>query len=84
MAALALTHLQPLEFEDCLKDSPAFRDAIKEHEDAADYLDNWVKRAVKEARGIIAAGKSTTLKGTGKERTALTPCPSFPQRTLIR
>lgn len=47
--------LKPLEFSDCLLDSPYFRDSIHDHEKELDETNESIKNLIKECRNLIKA-----------------------------
>ena len=50
--------LKPLEFSDCLLDSPYFRDSIYDHEKELDETNDAIKALIKECRNLIKALES--------------------------
>ena len=49
--------LQPLEFTDCLLDSPEFRENLNKHEKELDKTSQQIKRIIKEVKDLLAAAK---------------------------
>jgi len=47
--------LKPLEFSDCLLDSPYFRDSIHDHEKELDQANGAIKSLIKECQNLIKA-----------------------------
>ncbi|XP_030381531.1 rho GTPase-activating protein 26 isoform X2 [Scaptodrosophila lebanonensis] len=56
--------LEPLEFEECIVDSPEFRDNLNRHEKELDHTSNQIKRIIKEVKDLMSAAKvlSTRMK----------------------
>ena len=52
------TELPPLEFTDCLVDSPFFRENLHAHEKELERTSQQIKRLVKEVKDLINAAKS--------------------------
>lgn len=50
--------LEPLEFTDCLTDSPYFRDNLHSHERELDKTSQQIKRLIKEVKDLLLAAKS--------------------------
>lgn len=50
--------LKPLEFTDCLNDSPDFRDNLHYHENELENTSQQIKRLIKEVKDILLAAKS--------------------------
>ena len=50
--------LKPLEFSDCLLDSPYFRDSIHDHEKELDQANGAIKSLIKECQNLIKALES--------------------------
>lgn len=50
--------LQPLEFIDCLIDSPDFRENLNKHEKELEKTSQQIKRIIKEIKDLLAAAKS--------------------------
>jgi len=50
--------LKPLEFSDCLLDSPYFRDSIHDHEKELDQANVAIKSLIKECQNLIKALES--------------------------
>lgn len=50
--------LQPLEFTDCLLDSPEFRENLNKHEKELEKTSQQIKRIIKEVKDLLAAAKS--------------------------
>ncbi|XP_061497831.1 rho GTPase-activating protein Graf isoform X2 [Anopheles gambiae] len=53
-----MVKLQPLEFIDCLIDSPNFRENLNKHEKELDKTSQQIKRIIKEIKDLLAAAKS--------------------------
>lgn len=49
--------LQPLEFEECIVDSPEFRENLNRHEKELDHTSQQIKRIIKEVRELVSAAK---------------------------
>lgn len=49
--------LQPLEFTDCLTDSPYFREKLHSHEKELEKTSEQIKRLVKEVKTLLSAAK---------------------------
>jgi len=50
--------LQPLEFSDCLTDSPYFREKLHTHEKELERTSQQIKVLVKEVKDLLIAAKS--------------------------
>ena len=50
--------LQPLEFTDCLTDSPYFRENLHAHEKELEKTSQQIKRLIKEVKDLLSAAKS--------------------------
>lgn len=50
--------LTPLEFTDCLLDSPEFRENLHRHEKELDKTSHQIKRIIKEVKELLAAAAS--------------------------
>lgn len=50
--------LAPLEFADCLLDSPEFRENLNRHEKELDKTSQQIKRIIKEIKDLLQAAKS--------------------------
>lgn len=50
--------LLPLEFTDCLTDSPYFRENLHAHERELDKTSQQIKNLIKEVKDLLAAAKS--------------------------
>ena len=53
--------LQPLEFTDCLLDSPEFRENLNRHEKELEKTSQQIKRIIKEVKDLLQAAKSKFL-----------------------
>lgn len=53
--------LEPLEFTDCLLDSPDFRENLHRHEKELDKTSHQIKRIIKEVKELIAAAASKRI-----------------------
>ncbi|VVD05206.1 unnamed protein product, partial [Leptidea sinapis] len=49
--------LQPLEFTECLADSPHFRENLQRHEKELDRTSQQIKRLIKEVKDVVQAAK---------------------------
>lgn len=49
--------LQPLEFSECLADSPAFRENLLRHEKELERTSHQIKRLIKEVKDVVSAAK---------------------------
>lgn len=56
-----VTGLQPLEFTDCLLDSPEFRENLNKHEKELEKTSSQIKRIIKEVKDLLAAARSKFL-----------------------
>lgn len=50
--------LMPLEFKDCLTDSPEFRKKLQSHEKELDRTSQAIKSLTKEIKNLVEAAKS--------------------------
>lgn len=50
--------LKPLEFTDCLTDSPYFRENLHYHERELEKTSQQIKRLIKEVKDLLLAAKS--------------------------
>ena len=50
--------LMPLEFKDCLTDSPYFREKLQAHEKELDRTSQAIKSLIKELKELIHAARS--------------------------
>ncbi|KAH9631935.1 hypothetical protein HF086_000272 [Spodoptera exigua] len=50
--------LQPLEFTECLADSPQFRENLQRHEKELERTSQQIKRLIKEVKDVVQAAKS--------------------------
>ncbi|XP_050544973.1 rho GTPase-activating protein 26 [Daktulosphaira vitifoliae] len=50
--------LQPLEFSDCITDSPYFRQKLHEHEEVLEKTNRQIKRLIKELKELLNAAKN--------------------------
>lgn len=50
--------LEPLEFTDCLLDSPEFRENLQRHEKELDKTSHQIKRIIKEVKDLLSAAQS--------------------------
>lgn len=53
--------LSPLEFADCLTDSPDFRENLNRHEKELDKTSQQIKRIIKEIKELLQAAKSKLM-----------------------
>lgn len=51
--------LPPLEFTECMSDSPWFRDNLHKHEKELDNTNQQIKRIIKEVKDLLGAAKRT-------------------------
>ncbi|CAG9860721.1 unnamed protein product [Phyllotreta striolata] len=61
--------LPPLEFTECLTDSPYFRENLHKHERELEKTNQHIKRIIKEVRDLITAAKQL-----GKSQRSLAQC----------
>ena len=56
--------LLPLEFTECLQDSPYFRDSLHSHEKELERTSNNIKELIKQVKNLLnaAKGKETTTR----------------------
>lgn len=47
--------LQPLEFTECLADSPQFRENLQRHEKELERTSQQIKRLIKEVKDVVQA-----------------------------
>ena len=50
--------LLPLEFTECLQDSPYFRDSLISHEKELERTSNNMKELIKEVKNLLSAARS--------------------------
>jgi len=55
---LAKMGLLPLEFTDCLQDSPYFRDSLHSHEKELERTSQNIKELIKEVKNLVGAAKN--------------------------
>lgn len=53
--------LLPLEFTECLQDSPYFRDSLHSHEKELERTSNNIKDLIKEVKCVLSAARSESL-----------------------
>lgn len=53
--------LLPLEFTDCLQDSPYFRDSLQSHEKELERTSQAIKELIKEVKSLLQAAKSKSI-----------------------
>lgn len=53
--------LPPLEFTECLADSPQFRENLQRHEKELDRTSQQIKRLIKEVKDVVHAAKRKLL-----------------------
>lgn len=53
--------LKPLEFADCLLDSPYFRENIHDHERELEQTNEAIKGLIKECKALLKATESKSL-----------------------
>lgn len=56
-----VVRLQPLEFTDCITDSPYFRENLHAHERELQKTSQQIKRLIKEVKDLINAAKRKFL-----------------------
>ncbi|EDS36382.1 conserved hypothetical protein [Culex quinquefasciatus] len=61
---MVIGKLQPLEFTDCLLDSPEFRENLNQHEKELEKTSQQIKRIIKEVKDLLAAAKMGHGEGT--------------------
>lgn len=49
--------LPPLEFTECMSDSPYFRENLHQHEKELDNTSQQIKRLIKEVKDLLSAAK---------------------------
>lgn len=54
--------LQPLEFTDCLTDSPQFRENLHKHENELNKTSQQIKRLIKEVKFLLDAAASKSYR----------------------
>lgn len=54
--------LPPLEFTECLSDSPYFRENLHKHEKELEKTNQHIKRIIKEIKDLLAAAKRKYFK----------------------
>lgn len=52
--------LPPLEFTECMSDSPAFRENLHKHEKELEHTSQQIKRLIKEVKDLLSAAKRKT------------------------
>lgn len=57
--------LLPLEFTDCLTDSPYFRENLHAHEEELDKTNRQIKGLIKEVKELLSAAKSMRYSSEG-------------------
>ena len=57
-SSLTTMGLLPLEFTDCLQDSPYFRDSLHSHEKELERTSQAIKELIKEVKTLLSAAKS--------------------------
>lgn len=55
---MVIGKLQPLEFTDCLLDSPEFRENLNQHEKELEKTSQQIKRIIKEVKDLLLAAKN--------------------------
>jgi len=53
--------LLPLEFTDCVTDSPHFRENLHAHEKELDKTSQQIKRLIKEVKELLTAARSKCM-----------------------
>ena len=53
-----MTSLEPLEFDECVVDSPAFRSNLHVHEKRLQVTSENIKKIIKEVKELTSAAKS--------------------------
>ena len=51
--------LLPIEFTECLSDSPYFRENLHAHERELDQTSSQIKQLIREVKELVSAAKST-------------------------
>lgn len=54
--------LPPLEFTECLSDSPYFRENLHKHERELEKTNQQIKRIIKEVKDLLAAARRKSTK----------------------
>lgn len=54
--------LPPLEFTECLSDSPYFRENLHKHERELEKTNQQIKRIIKEVKDLLAAARRKYLQ----------------------
>ena len=54
--------LLPLEFTECLQDSPYFRDSLISHEKELERTSNNMKELIKEVKNLLSAARSKSFR----------------------
>ncbi|KAH1019269.1 hypothetical protein HUJ04_009113 [Dendroctonus ponderosae] len=57
--------LPPLEFTECLSDSPYFRENLHKHERELEKTNQQIKRITKEVKDLLTAAKHDSLSCLG-------------------
>ncbi len=63
--------LLPLEFTDCLQDSPYFRDSLHSHEKELERTSNNIKELIKETKNLLQAAKSKHKRDENSSKNTL-------------
>ncbi|KAH1026458.1 hypothetical protein HUJ05_000124 [Dendroctonus ponderosae] len=58
--------LPPLEFTECLSDSPYFRENLHKHERELEKTNQQIKRITKEVKDLLTAAKRLKFRWTQK------------------
>lgn len=53
--------LPPLEFTECISDSPQFRDNLHKHEKELENTNQQIKKLIKEVKDLLECAKRTFL-----------------------
>lgn len=53
--------LPPLEFTECLSDSPNFRENLHKHEKELEHTNQQIKKLIKEVKDLLDAAKRKCL-----------------------
>ena len=69
--------LKPLEFADCLLDSPYFRENIHDHERELEQTNEAIKGLIKECKALLKATESKTFSLLSLLQSIAYQCISF-------
>lgn len=76
------THLLPLEFTDCLTDSPYFRENLHAHEKELELTSNQIKGMIKQVKELLEAAKGPSPALSLPDLTPFSAVLSRAQRSL--